>query len=107
MRLAFQEAPVPDKAIPDNATFTIYKMGKYENVTSLRVGDKVKTRLMIHFPSGTTDMYVELFTPLNQSTIMKLCNPVISHVGANLKGFNHTLAEPYLEAQDGSTNVSV
>lgn len=90
--------------IPDNVTFTLTKTGDYENITEMRVGSKIHFKLEIHFPAGTTDMLVELFTPDNDTTVMVICNPQITHVGDNLD----TVAADVpltLEAKDDSTQV--
>ena len=43
------------------------------------------------------DILVELFTPDNSTTVMKLCNPEVTHVGStitsNVNGTAQTMAE--------------
>ena len=50
------------------------------------------------------DLLVELFTPDNRTTIMALCNPEITYVGANLN-INPAMVVPTLESKDGSVHV--
>ena len=87
-------------------TFYLEKSGIYENTTEMRVGSKVKLELLIHLPLGTTDMLVELFTPDNDTTVMVICNPEVTHVGDSL---NITADDvtAVLDAKDSSANVSI
>ena len=72
----------------------------------MRVGSKIHFKLSIHFPVETVDMLVELFTPDNETTVMVICNPQVTHTGENLEMTKTDYLNPQLESKDGSTNVS-
>ena len=82
----------------DSVNFELYKTGDYENVTEMYPGSKVHFQLQIHFPPGDVDMLIEIFTPDNDTTVMVVCNPQITHVGGNLD-LNQNTVTPVLEAK--------
>ncbi|ESN95220.1 hypothetical protein HELRODRAFT_179552 [Helobdella robusta] len=99
-----QKRQVSVPATVDNITFTLSKTGAYNNTTTMFVGSKVHFQLVIQIPpSQSIDLSVELFSPENGTTIMVLCNPVITASGSNLQ-YNKTAAAPVQDANDGSIN---
>ena len=83
-KIVFQAAPVPSQAIPSSLTFYLIKTGQYENVTTVRYGDRVHYQLWVQFPSGNTDISVEIFSATNNTQIILTCNPKILSIGSNL-----------------------
>ena len=69
----------------NNVTFSLIKTGDYNWTTTMLVGSKVHFQLQIAFPFGTTDLQVELFTPVNDTVIMTLCSPQITFIGPNIQ----------------------
>jgi len=69
----------------DNATFSLVKTDDYND--TVLVGSRVHFQLTITFPPGTTDLVVELFTP-NDTLVMTLCSPRVTHVGSNIQYSN-------------------
>ncbi|XP_063395828.1 uncharacterized protein LOC134680633 [Mytilus trossulus] len=65
-------------AAPQNVTFVLAKVSPYDTTTDLYIGSRVKFRLDISFPVAPTDMLVELFTPDNDTTVMILCDIVVT-----------------------------
>ena len=64
--------------------------------------------LGVHFPSGLTDVTVELFTPDNldsAESVMVLCGPTVSHVGNNLV-LGVDGVTPQMDASRNDYNVS-
>ena len=96
-------------AIPDNVTFTLEKLGKWENLTEINVGSKVEFQLTVHFPAGVTEVLIELFTPDNASIIMSLCDVTVKAIGSNLQAAPNAIntVEAVLESKDKSTNVII
>ncbi|XP_067685457.1 uncharacterized protein [Haliotis asinina] len=70
---------------PANVTFDLIKLAPHTNKTEMRVGQKISFELTITFPTGTTDMLVELFTPDNETIIMMLCGVKVKSKGKNIQ----------------------
>ncbi|CAL1532080.1 unnamed protein product [Lymnaea stagnalis] len=86
--------------LPSNVTFDLTKYGLNQNITEIRVGHRIQFQLDILFPSGSTDMQVELFTPDSEYIIMMLCNVEV------IKGSNLAVSgsiKPILESLNNST----
>lgn len=69
---------IKQTAAPQNVTFVLAKVSPYDTTTDLYIGSRVKFRLDISFPVAPTDMLVELFTPDNDTTVMILCDIVVT-----------------------------
>ncbi|XP_023933545.1 uncharacterized protein LOC106160201 [Lingula anatina] len=94
-RTATEEVTV-DSPIPDNLTFYLER---HPNITQIYDGTELSFRVTIHFPSGSSDVVVELFSSDNDTTQAMLCNPRVVHVGDNLNMGNVT---PVLESVYGN-----
>ncbi|KAH9504810.1 hypothetical protein Btru_062012 [Bulinus truncatus] len=86
--------------LPSNVTFTLVKYGINQNITEIKVGHRIQFQLDILFPSGKTDMQVEIFTPDSDTIVMMLCNVTVTN-GSNL-AINGSLV-PVLESIYNST----
>ncbi|CAI9729618.1 uncharacterized protein LOC115217410 [Octopus vulgaris] len=73
----------PANPIPTNTTFELEQVGA--PVTYVEKGMALTFELYLHFALGTTDLLVEIFTPVNQTEIFTLCKPTITHVGSNIQ----------------------
>uniref|UniRef100_A0A0L8HLM0 Cadherin domain-containing protein n=1 Tax=Octopus bimaculoides TaxID=37653 RepID=A0A0L8HLM0_OCTBM len=73
----------PANPIPANTTFELKQVGPA--TTHVEKGMALAFELYLHFAVGTTDLLVEIFTPVNQTEVFTLCNPAIDHVGSNIE----------------------
>ena len=89
-------------------TFLLTKTSGDENKADAKVGDKISFNLSIWFPDVSTALKVEIYTENNNSAVLSICTPAVTHVGRNFGGLSPPgiIAKKSAEAGDWKVGLN-